>query len=388
MENYTVITENDESEWDDQTGVLYHFPNKYLNHLQPGTKVIYYKGKIKNVSYRNKRLHDAPHYFGIGTVGRVYPDSASTKKDWFATIDSFVLFSTPVLAKRESGYIEEIPTNKEKNYWRDAVRPITSDIANSIVELTSLQEVPEADTNDAEQGLVSSYAEGAATKRYVTTYERNPELRRQAIAIHGTSCFGCGFSFEKHYGEHGKGYIHVHHTKPVAESGERTVDPVEEMIPLCANCHSMVHRYKNKTLTLDELRLLQAPPSETHSDCIFCRIPEGREIVAENYYAFAIRDAFPVSEGHTLIIPKRHIADYFDLTHSESIAINELLKECRDNILKSDKTITGFNVGVNAGSSAGQTIMHCHTHLIPRRYGDVKQPRGGVRGVIPEKQKY
>ena len=123
------------------------------------------------------------------------------------------------------------------------------------------------------------------------------------------------------------------------------------------------------------------------SDCIFCNISPDR-YVTENDLAFAIRDGFPVTKGHTLIIPRRHLADYFDLTAAERTAIEALANECRDDLIKSDSAIDGFNIGANAGASAGQTVFHVHVHLIPRRTGDTAEPRGGVRGVIPGKQSY
>ena len=91
---------------------------------------------------------------------------------------------------------------------------------------------------------------------------------------------------------------------------------------------------------------------------------------------------------HTLVIPKRHVADYFDLYQPELNTIQSMLKEQREKISAADPAVTGFNVGVNAGVDAGQTIFHVHIHLIPRRRGDVAAPEGGVRGVIPEKQRY
>ena len=101
-----------------------------------------------------------------------------------------------------------------------------------------------------------------------------------------------------------------------------------------------------------------------------------------------IEDAFPVTPNHTLIIPKRHVSDYFDLYQPELNAIHLMLNARRQTVLENDPTITGFNVGINAGSSAGQTIFHVHVHLIPRRDGDVNNPRGGVRGVVANKQIY
>lgn len=122
-------------------------------------------------------------------------------------------------------------------------------------------------------------------------------------------------------------------------------------------------------------------------DCIFCNLDNSR-IEKENSFALSFKDLYPVTSGHTLVIPKRHTQSFFDLTGEEKKAMLELLESQRSDLMKSDKSITGFNIGVNDGTDSGQTIMHCHIHLIPRRSGDTKEPRGGVRGVIPEKQSY
>lgn len=122
-------------------------------------------------------------------------------------------------------------------------------------------------------------------------------------------------------------------------------------------------------------------------DCLFCSIETAR-IIAENDLAYAIRDGFPVTEGHALVIPKRHVEDYFGLSEEEVLACNALLLKIRQNIKVNDKYVMGFNIGMNAGEVAGQTIFHCHTHLIPRRKGDVDSPRGGVRHLIPGKGSY
>ena len=94
---------------------------------------------------------------------------------------------------------------------------------------------------------------GRKVVKYTTTYERDPIKREQAIAIHGLSCMACDFNFEKVYGEHGKGFIHVHHNKPLNETGETIVDPEKDLTVLCPNCHAMVHKNKKNTLTLNEL---------------------------------------------------------------------------------------------------------------------------------------
>jgi len=117
--------------------------------------------------------------------------------------------------------------------------------------------------------------------------------------------------------------------------------------------------------------------------CPFCQIPPER-IIAQNAQAFAIRDAFPVSPGHTLIIPRRHVGSFFDTTQEEKLALLELLDEMRGTLPDADS----FNIGINDGAAAGQTVPHLHIHLIPRYAGDVKDPRGGVRWVVPEKARY
>jgi diadenosine tetraphosphate (Ap4A) HIT family hydrolase len=111
-------------------------------------------------------------------------------------------------------------------------------------------------------------------------------------------------------------------------------------------------------------------------------------IIARNGLAYAVRDTSPVTPLHTLILPNRHTPGYFDLDAKEKLAIDELLEETRRDILTRDSTVAGFNIGINVGAAAGQTIFHCHMHLIPRRPGDVANPRGGVRAVIPGRADY
>ena len=128
--------------------------------------------------------------------------------------------------------------------------------------------------------------------------------------------------------------------------------------------------------------------SSAQEDCIFCK-KTNCKVLEETKYFFIIRDtAYPVTEHHTLIISNRHVSNFFELDGEENKELSIILKNQKEELQNLDKTITGFNVGVNIGKDAGQSIMHCHIHLIPRREGDVEDPRGGVRGVIPEKQKY
>ncbi len=124
-----------------------------------------------------------------------------------------------------------------------------------------------------------------------------------------------------------------------------------------------------------------------NNPCLFC-ITDKANLIDENELAYASYDSYPVSGYHCLIIPKRHVKDYFDLTEKEIIACNNLIKKIKKIIEKKDLKVKGFNIGTNSGKVAGQSILHCHIHLIPRRKGDVVNPQGGVRSVIPSKQHY
>jgi diadenosine tetraphosphate (Ap4A) HIT family hydrolase len=120
--------------------------------------------------------------------------------------------------------------------------------------------------------------------------------------------------------------------------------------------------------------------------CPFCR-PDADRLVASNDHAFALRDGYPIAEGHTLVVPKRHTASVFDLPAEEQAAVWELVAKVR-NRLRSELAPDGFNIGLNDGEAAGQTVLHAHVHVIPRRRGDVPDPRGGVRWVIPGRAVY
>ena len=128
--------------------------------------------------------------------------------------------------------------------------------------------------------------------------------------------------------------------------------------------------------------------SSSDKVCFFCNRAK-KESIYSSEFLFVVRDnKFPVTKHHTLIVPHRHVSDFFDLNNNELNDLAKVLKKQRKLLINLDKEITGFNVGVNVGVDAGQSIMHCHIHLIPRRKGDMDNPRGGVRGVIPSKQKY
>ncbi len=122
--------------------------------------------------------------------------------------------------------------------------------------------------------------------------------------------------------------------------------------------------------------------------CLFCDILQTKQgIIFDNKTTYAIYDNYPVTKGHILIIPKRHIEDYFSINKEELLDMDENIKECKT-IIDKKFSPDGYNLGINNGKAAGQTVMHLHIHLIPRYENDCDDPSGGVRGVIPEKQKY
>lgn len=121
--------------------------------------------------------------------------------------------------------------------------------------------------------------------------------------------------------------------------------------------------------------------------CPFCERIAARDVTEQNDLAAAFPDGFPVSDGHTLVVSKRHEADFFQLTPAEHEDILKLARLVQERLSKTGD-VDGFNVGVNVGEAAGQTVPHAHMHIIPRRVGDVENPRGGVRNVIPGKGDY
>lgn len=127
--------------------------------------------------------------------------------------------------------------------------------------------------------------------------------------------------------------------------------------------------------------------SHRNNDCVFCSLAADRELLCETATALAFYDGFPVNPGHVLVVPKRHVANYFDLSVHEQRAIWLLVNRCKE-VLTERFNPDGFNLGININEAAGQTVMHVHVHLIPRYKGDVENPRGGVRGVVPGKKDY
>jgi len=192
-------------------------------------------------------------------------------------------------------------------------------------------------------------------------------VRYEVLKAAKFRCELCGISADERA-------LQVDHIVPRNHGG---TDDRSNLQALCYSCNAM----KRDTDDTD-LRAVRSAYDFRDMDCPFCDF-SGREIVAENPLAVMIRDAYPVTKHHLLIVPRRHVADYFALGTAESRACDDLLRRARNLVNQWDPSITGANVGVNAGESAGQTVMHCHVHLIPRRAGDVANPRGGVRAVVP-----
>jgi ATP adenylyltransferase len=197
-------------------------------------------------------------------------------------------------------------------------------------------------------------------------------LRYEVLMRAKSRCELCGISNQEKA-------LEVDHIVPRNHGGK---DDISNLQSLCYSCNAM-KRDRDDT----DFRNISDHYKVRDNNCPFCTLTETRK-VAENELAIALRDLYPVTQGHTLIIPKRHVADYFSLYQPERNCIEMLLQSQRAAILESDSSVTSFNIGINAGSDAGQTVFHCHVHLIPRRNGDCEDPRGGVRGVIPDKQQY
>jgi ATP adenylyltransferase len=197
-------------------------------------------------------------------------------------------------------------------------------------------------------------------------------LRYEVLKRAGFRCELCGIPGNERA-------LEVDHILPRKHGGE---DDLTNLQALCFKCNANKGARDNV-----DFRVIRESIDARRSGCVFCEIPDER-ILAFNALAFAIRDKYPVTELHTLIIPKRHVPSFFDLFEPEKRAINQLLIEIRSEIEKKDTSVRGFNIGINNGEIAGQTVDHAHVHLIPRRRGDVADARGGVRGIIPGKAVY
>jgi len=175
---------------------------------------------------------------------------------------------------------------------------------------------------------------------------------------------------------------------------ERPID-VDHIIPRSrggktelANLQALCSKCNRSKRNQDETDFRSWPLLAVDPACLFCQPPAISKAIEKNGSVFAIHDKYPVTPGHLLIIPMRHASDFFSMTEVERRDADQLLRLLQCRIKAEDARVTGFNVGANCGETAGQTVGHAHIHLIPRRKGDMSDPRGGVRGVIPERQSY
>jgi len=196
-------------------------------------------------------------------------------------------------------------------------------------------------------------------------------LRYRVLMESGGRCALCGATKKERP-------LDVDHIVPKSRGGKNVYANLQI---LCSKCNRSKGN-KDKTDFRQDLHFDSEP------NCPFCYDNVRHRIIRQLDSAYAIEDGFPVTRGHLLIIPKRHTPDYFSLSKLEKDSIEDILQILRKHILVNDSSVTGFNVGINNGESAGQTIFHAHIHLIPRRDGDTDNPRGGVRGVIPGKRSY
>lgn len=198
-------------------------------------------------------------------------------------------------------------------------------------------------------------------------------LRYEVLKRAKFRCELCGVSADEKA-------LEVDHIIPRNMGGS---DDLSNLQALCFSCNAM-KRDRDNT----DFRGVAESYQDREDGCLFCEIKSDR-FITENELCYAMRDGYWVTKHHTLIIPKRHVSDFFELHQPEINAAHALLADMKRQIETLDETVTGFNVGINNGEDAGQTVFHAHIHLIPRRKGDVEGgPRGGVRGVIPEKRNY
>ena len=199
-------------------------------------------------------------------------------------------------------------------------------------------------------------------------------IRYEVLKRASRRCENCGVSVDERP-------IDVDHIVPRSFGGANDISNYQA---LCYMCNT--NKGNRDQTNFSELEKTYSVRKE---GCLFCDIQiDKKRVIEENTLAYVIRDAFAITDHHTLIIPKRHALDYFSLYQPEINAINQLIHSQKEKLNKLDKSIQGYNIGMNSGEVAGQTVFHCHIHLIPRRKNDVDNPRGGVRNIIPGKGNY
>jgi diadenosine tetraphosphate (Ap4A) HIT family hydrolase/5-methylcytosine-specific restriction endonuclease McrA len=225
---------------------------------------------------------------------------------------------------------------------------------------------------EAVEGYLEKRGDRLYRHRQLALGDISGTIRYEILKRAGFRCELCGTPADERA-------IEVDHIIPRKHGGS---DDPANLQALCFRCNA------NKGASdATDFRDIRDKLSLRAPECPFCEI-EGRQILASNALGLALWDRHPVTELHTLIIPRRHAESFFDLFEPERRAMNILIDRARAEILARDRDVKGFNIGVNCGEIAGQTVLHAHIHLIPRRAGDVPSPRGGVRGVIPGRAAY
>ena len=256
----------------------------------------------------------------------------------------------------------KLTTKEGDNFYLD----IDSLTQTDIKELISLCEERIKKFEEKRQGLHWSHR--SSKRKPVSGSIRYKVLQRAKFR-----CELCGAS-DKYRG------LEVDHIVPKSLQGK---DDISNYQALCFKCNA-----EKRNTDDTDFRGQDELYKERKEKCIFCEDDIKQRIVDENTLAYAIRDIYPVSEFHTLFIPKRHTLNYFGLTQAEINAIHQLIHNQKIFIDKKDNLVDGYNIGMNCGEYAGQSVWHCHVHMIPRRKGDVPNPRGGVRHVIPNRGNY
>ena len=268
--------------------------------------------------------------------------------------------------------VGDVLTNKRKITTKDKDHYLLQGVQSlSQQEITELIALCESKINEYELKRQGAQWEHRRRGRRPVSGTIRYEVLKRAKG----RCELCGISNEEKN-------LEVDHITPKSLGGK---DDIANYQALCYTCNAQKN---NKDDT--DFRGVNAQYEHREKDCLFCQIQtdDKKRVVDENTLAYAIRDGFEVTKHHTLFMPKRHIKDYFGLSQAEINAINQLIESQKEFLDDADSSIDGYNIGMNCGETAGQTIFHCHVHLIPRRKGDVENPRGGVRHVIAGKGYY
>ena len=278
-----------------------------------------------------------------------------TQIDYYKKITNLMPF------KYLSKHLNEIKKNKENYYFEDF--DLNENQREELIQLCN---------NKLQNYIKKRGIKKIFHHRTLASGVISGSTRYKVLLRAKNRCENCGVKSTKKA-------LEVDHIKPRTKGGK---DELSNYQALCYTCNS---QKSNKDET--NFRKVLESYDYRKKKCIFCNIPKS-EIISTNELAAVIKDNYPVTKHHCLIIPKRHCVDYFDLYQPEINAITQLINQTKKELVKKDKSIKGFNIGNNSGEVAGQTIFHCHIHLVPRRKDDVKNPRGGIRRVIPSKQNY